>query len=53
MVDIRAEEQELRQRLTELYDREDKLTEEEYEEMQWIEGILKDIELRELNERRM
>ncbi len=53
MADIREEEQELRERLTELYGREDKLTAEEYEEMQWIEGILQDIELRELDTRRM
>ena len=52
MVDIRIEEEQYRKQLEDYYKREDALTDEEYEDMLWIEGYLEEIELRELNETR-
>ena len=51
MVDIRLEQEQYRKQLEDYYKRENTLTDEEYEDMKWIEGYLQNIELRELNER--
>ena len=53
MDDIRTADQILKDRLSKLYQREDTLSDEEYEDMELIEAYLEAKELRELNERRM